>query len=316
MTEQQMPAQGSAGAQLQQLLTDRLNQGLGLAAKAAGQQAGAMAQAVRQTGEEMRQQGQESQGKIADRIAQPVQRMSGTLSQANPQLTGDVRQVKPKLSQQVQQLKAQAGNQIKTQTQTGATQAGRSVTALAQGVRQAGEQLRAQGQQTPALVLDALVEKVEPLGGYLTSTDPDKLRSDLAVYGRKAQTKLSSAANAVSRKQQAVTAKSAQAAKRTATRVRSNPALPTVGVLAIGLLAARKRSQAGQPQEQKPPQAPDSPQDMEPPSNSVALGVQGAPGPGLENLSRAQLRDRAATAGIPTEPNMTRNDLITALQNR
>ncbi len=66
----------------------------------------------------------------------------------------------------------------------------------------------------------------------LTSTDPDKLRSDLAAYGRKAQTKLSSAANAVSRKQQAVTAKSTQAAKSTATRVRSNPALPTVGVLA------------------------------------------------------------------------------------
>jgi len=152
MTEQQTPAQGSAGAQLQQLLTDRLNQGLGLAAKGAGQQAGAMAQAVRQTGEEMRQQGQESQGKIADRIAQPVQRMSGTLSQVNPQLTGDVRQVKPKLNQRVQQVKAQAGNQIKTQTQTGATQAGQSVTALAQGVRQAGEQLRAQGQQTPALV--------------------------------------------------------------------------------------------------------------------------------------------------------------------
>jgi len=138
-----------------------------------------------------------------------------------------------------------------------------------------------------ALVLDALAEKVEPLGGSLTSTDPDKLRGDLAAYGRKAQTKLSSAANAASRKQQAVTARSTQAAKRTATRVRSNPALPTVGVLAIGLLAAPKRSQAGQPQEQKPLQAPDSPQDMEPPSNSVPLGAQGAPEPDLENLSTA-----------------------------
>lgn len=44
MTEQPVSAQGSAGAQLKQLLTDRVNQGLGVAAKAAGQQAGAMAQ--------------------------------------------------------------------------------------------------------------------------------------------------------------------------------------------------------------------------------------------------------------------------------
>lgn len=316
MTEQQMSAQGSAGAQLKQLMTDRLNQGLGLAAKAAGQQAGAMAQAVRQTGEQMRQQGQESQGKIADRIAQPVQRMSGTLSKAEPQLTGDVKQLKPKLSQQAQQLKAQAGNQIKTQMQTRATQASQGVNALTQGVRQAGEQLRAQGQPTPALVLDALAEKVEPLGGYLSSTDPEQLRSDIAAYGRRARTKLSSAAKTVNRQQQAATAKGTQAAKKTATRVRSNPALPIVGVLAIGLLAARKRSQPGQPQQQEPPQASEPPQGLQPPSDSPAAVVQDAPEPDLENLSRAQLRERAAAAGIATEPDMTRNQLITALRNR
>lgn len=312
MTEQPVSAQGSAGAQLKQLLTDRVNQGLGVAAKAAGQQAGAMAQAVRQTGEEMRQQGQESQGKLADRIAQPVQRMSGTLSQANPQLTGDVKQLKPKLSQQAAQLKAQVGNQVKTQTQARVTHAGQGVTALTQGVRQAGEQLRAQGQQTPALVLDAVAEKVEPLGGYLSSADPDQLRSDIAAYGRRARTKLSSAANAVNRKQQAATAKGTQAAKETATRVRSNPALPIVGVLAIGLLAARKRSQPGQPQDQQEPLQALEP----PPSVSPAAVVPGAPEPDLENLSRAQLRERAAAAGIATEPDMTRNELIAALRNR
>lgn len=298
MTEQQKPAQGSASAQLKELLTERVNQGLGLAAKAAGQQAGAMAQAVRQTGEEMRQQGDENQGRFADRIAQPVQRMSGTLSQANPQLTGDVKQLKPKVSQQAQRVKAQAGEQVKKQTQVRAGQAGQGVTALTKGVRQAGEQLRAQGQQTSALVLDALAENIEPLGDYLTTSDPDKLRSDLAAYGRKAQTKVSTAAQAVNRKQQAVTEKGTQAAKSTTSWVRSNPGLPIVGALAVGLLAVRKLSKTGSRQGSQPSQAlGQPPEGLEPPSDSAAAVLRGAPLE-LENLSRAQLRERAATAGI------------------
>jgi len=108
MTEQQ--ATGTASSQLKDLMMQRLNQGLGLAAKAAGQQAGSVAQAVRQTGEEMRQQGQDGQGKMADRIAQPIQRLSGNISQANPDVSSDVKGLKPKLSGQAQQLKVVLGD--------------------------------------------------------------------------------------------------------------------------------------------------------------------------------------------------------------
>lgn len=248
MTEQ--PATGTASSQLKDLIMQRLNEGLGLAAKATGQQAGTVAQAVRQTGEEMREQGQDGSGKTADRIAQPIQRLSGNLSQANPNVSSDVKALKPALSGQVQKLKAQAGSQITTQTQTRTTAAAKGVTAATQGVRQVGEQLRAQGQQTPALVMDALVERMEPVAGYLGTTDPDKLRSDVGASWKKAQQKVSSAAETVNRKQQVATAKANQAVKTTATRVRNKPALPIAGAVSIVALVAlrmRKSKSKGQP---------------------------------------------------------------------
>ena len=143
MTETQVS--GTASSQLKQLLTERVNQGLGLASKAAGQQAGVFAQAVRQTGEELREQGQEGHGKIADKIAQPIQKMSGTLSHAQPDVADGIKQVKPAVTGQAAHLKTQAGSKFKDQAQTRSTQVAQGVTAVTEGVRQVGEQLRAQG---------------------------------------------------------------------------------------------------------------------------------------------------------------------------
>jgi hypothetical protein len=179
---------------------------------------------------------------------------------------------------------------------------GQGVTALTQGVRQTGQQLRAQGQEVPALVLDALAEKVEPLGGYLIAADADRLRSDMAAYGRQAKTKLSSATSTVSRRQQAATTKGTQALKQTASAVRRRPMLPVVGLVVGSILAARKRSKGGQPQV---PLAQSSD-----PNRGAAEGAQSD----LRNLSRAELQQRAAAAGVSTDPNMTKNQLIEALR--
>jgi len=238
MTDTQVS--GTPASQLKQLMTERVNHGLGVASKAAGQQAGVFAQAVRQTGEQMREQGQDSHGKIADRIAQPIQRMSGTLSSAHPDVTGGVKQVKPVVAGQVQQLKTQTGAQIKGQAQTRSTQLADRVTAVAQGVRQVGEQLRAQDQTTPALVIDVVAEKLEPVAGYLSSTDPDQLTADVAAYRAKAQSKVTDATDAVDRTRKAAAAKGTAAAKSTVSRVRSKPALPVIGALSAVAFAANQ----------------------------------------------------------------------------
>lgn len=116
--------------QLKQLLKDRME----------------WAQAVRQAGEQMRQQGQENQGKVADRVAQPMQRLSATLSQFKPEtLNLDPKQIRPQLTSQAQQAKTKAGELVSSQVAARAGQAGEAVTALTAGVGVTGEQLRAQG---------------------------------------------------------------------------------------------------------------------------------------------------------------------------
>lgn len=314
MTEQE--ATGTAAAQLKDLAMQRLNEGLSVAAKAAGQQAGTMAQAVRQTGEEMREQGQDEHGKIADRVAQPIQRLSGNLSQANPQVSSDVTALKPKLSGQVQQLKAQAGSQVKAQVATRTASAADGVSAATNGVRQVGEQLRAQGQQTPALIMDALAEKMEPLAGYLETTDPDKLRNDAAAYRDKAKLKVTAAAETVNRKQQAAAANATQALKTTATRVRNNPVLPIAGLLSIATVAAiRMRKSKGQPNQVDEQDVPDLKlQDSLEPSFEPAATASGLP-VNRSDLTRSQLRDEATAAGLEVGPEMTKRELIQALDS-
>lgn len=226
------------------------------------------------------------------------------------------------MKEQTQQLKAQAGSRLKTQTQTRTTAAADGVNAVTAGVRQVGEQLRAQGLQTPALVMDVLAERIEPVGGYLSSTDPEQLRSDVAAYRQKAQAKASSAAAKVNQKQQAATAKVTQAGKATATRVRNKPALPIAGALSIVALAAfRMRKSKGQPkpvdlldvQEVQDLQGQGL-QDFAGPQFDAAVAAPGVSTDRL-NLTRGQLRDEATAAGLEVGPEMTKRELIDALDS-
>lgn len=296
----------SAAAQLKQLLEDKIKQGAGAAATFAGQQAGVMAQAVRQAGEEMRQQGQESQGKVADKVAQPVQRWSASLSTFDPQqLTLDPKQVKPQLTSQLQRAKTQAAEQLGQQVTSRTSQAGEAVTTLTGGIDQTGQQLRAQGQEVPALLLAVLVEKIKPLSGYLSSADATKIRTDLAAYGQQAKTKLSTAAGTVTSKQKAATAKSTQVVKQTASGFKQGPVLPAVGALVAAIaIAARRGTKSGSAPSAVP--APDV--------SSMTVNGQ-SESEDLDALSRAELRKRAEAAGILVDPDMTKSALRDALAN-
>lgn len=304
MTQQPSSESTSAAAQLRQLLEDRIKQGAGAAATFAGQQAGVLAQAVRQAGEEMRQQGEENRGKVADKVAEPVQRWSASLSQLDPQqLDLNPKQIKPQLRSQLQRAKTQAAEQFGQQVRSRAAQAGEAVTTLTGGIDRTGQQLRAQGQEVPALVLAVLVEKIKPLSGYLSSADSTKLRGDLAARGQRAKTKLSSAAGAVKTRQQDATAKGTQVVRQTASGFRQGPVLPAVGALVAAVAIAARRGT-------KTSSAP--PADGAVPDVSSATNGQ-SESDDLDTLSRAELRKRAEAAGIVTDSDMSKSALRAAL---
>ena len=265
-----------------------------------------MAQAVRQAGEEMRQQGQENQGKLADKVAQPVQRFSASLTQFDPQqLEMDPKQVKPQLTSQLQKAKTQAAAQISQQVTSRTSQVGEAVTKVTDGIDKTSQQLRTQSQQVPALVLDLVVEKIKPLSGYLSSADSTKVRNDLAASRQQAKTKLSTAAGAVTSKQQAATAKGTQLVKQTASGFRQSPVLPAVGAALVAIGIAARRGTKSRPAAAPAVAALDD--------DNVTSGLSESED--LDALSRAQLRERAEAAGITTDPNMTKSDLRAALDN-
>ncbi len=154
----------------------------------------------------------------------------------------------------------------------------------------------------------AFVPKFVAVGGYLSSTDPEQLRSDVAAYRQKAQAKASSAAAKVNQKQQAATAKVTQAGKATATRVRNKPALPIAGVLSIVALVTLRMRKA-KAQHPKPvdvtalPAAPAEVPELMGPQFDAPPTIPGeVAGDDRLNLTRAQLRDEATAAGLQLGP--------------
>lgn len=309
LSEEQQPL--SAEAQLKQLVSDRLRQGLGVAARTAGQQAGVLAQAVRQTGEVMRQTGEPGRGKVADQVAQPLQRLSGNLSHLDPQLlTMDVHRAKSKIAEQAQHAKQQITAQLNVQVRARTLKAGQALTAATQAAHISSRELRAQGQDVPALILDAVVERIEPFEGYLSTADADQLSTDAAHIGRQAKANLSQIAHTSRLGRVQAAGRGASIVKQAFAEVRRSPTLPVLGAVIGIALAARHASSNSVPEEVVTADVPE-PQPEETPNPD---GDSPAEREDLHDLNKTQLRERASAAGLKTSSKMSKKqlrDLIT-----
>jgi hypothetical protein len=74
---------------------------------------------------------------------------------------------------------------VREQVDTRSTEAGSQLQATAQAVRRTSEQLRGEGKETPAKVVDAVADRTERLGGYLTSSDADRILRDAEDVARR-----------------------------------------------------------------------------------------------------------------------------------
>jgi ElaB/YqjD/DUF883 family membrane-anchored ribosome-binding protein len=94
-------------------------------------------------------------------------------------------QVKEKVQDVPQQAKGQTRDQLRDQIDTRSTQAGEQLRSAAQAVRRASAQLREEGQETPAKVVDQLADRAERLGGYLTEADGSRILRDVERFARR-----------------------------------------------------------------------------------------------------------------------------------
>ena len=125
--------------------------------------------------------GGEQEGK-AGQAQEKLQQGKQQLQERAQPLAGQARQ---KTQEKAQQLRGQAATQVRGQLDTRSNQAGEQVSSVAQAARMTSEQLRNQGQEGPAKVVEQAAERAERLGGYLTNSDGERILSDLEDFARR-----------------------------------------------------------------------------------------------------------------------------------
>ena len=94
-------------------------------------------------------------------------------------------QVKERVQDVAEQAKGQTREQLRTQINARSTQAGEQVSSTAEAMRRTSEQLRSEGKDRAAKVIDGVADRGERLGSYLTRADGDQILRDVEDFARK-----------------------------------------------------------------------------------------------------------------------------------
>ncbi len=110
---------------------------------------------------------------------------SSTTEQAKEKAQETAQQVQQQVGQKAQEVKGQTGERVRSELDTRSTQAGEQVSSTANAMRRVGEQLRSEGNETPARLVDQGAERAERLGRYLTEADADRMLRDAENVARR-----------------------------------------------------------------------------------------------------------------------------------
>ena len=87
--------------------------------------------------------------------------------------------------EKAQELKGSAGSRVREEIDNRSTYLGEQITHVAAAMRKAGEQLRGEGDDTPAKYVDQAGDRIERLGAYFTGTNTDRILRDMENLGRR-----------------------------------------------------------------------------------------------------------------------------------
>ena len=105
--------------------------------------------------------------------------------QEQPAMKENARELVERAQDKTQEVREQARGLIREQTATRSTQAGQQVQSIGQALRQTSEQLRAQGEDVPARVMEQAAGRLDSIGSYLLSSDPDRILADAEDFARR-----------------------------------------------------------------------------------------------------------------------------------
>jgi hypothetical protein len=96
-----------------------------------------------------------------------------------------VSQAQEKVQETAQQATGAAGKAVREQVEQRAGQAADELRSVAGAMRRSGDSLRAEGSETSAKAVDAVVGRIDALGSYLSEANGDRMLADVERFGRR-----------------------------------------------------------------------------------------------------------------------------------
>lgn len=89
------------------------------------------------------------------------------------------------VQEKTQELRGEAGGRLREQVDERSTQAGRQVRAVGEALRRSSDQLRTEGKEGPATLVEQIGRGADGVGGYLERADADRLVGDVEDFARR-----------------------------------------------------------------------------------------------------------------------------------
>jgi hypothetical protein len=96
-----------------------------------------------------------------------------------------VTQVQEKVQETTHQLSSSAGQMTSDRIQAQAGQVASELRAVAGALRRSGHALHADGNERSAKIVDAAIDRMESLAGYLAQTNGERMLHDVERFGRR-----------------------------------------------------------------------------------------------------------------------------------
>jgi ElaB/YqjD/DUF883 family membrane-anchored ribosome-binding protein len=90
-----------------------------------------------------------------------------------------------KTQEKAQDVKGQISAKARTEIDARSTQLGEQVASVVQALRQTGEQLQGEGNETGGKAVRAVADRAERLGDYLRDSNADRFTGDIESFGRR-----------------------------------------------------------------------------------------------------------------------------------
>lgn len=112
-------------------------------------------------------------------------RPDGVLDEAKQKGEELVSEAQTQVQEKAQELRGEAGGRLREQADERSTQAGQQVRAVGAALRRSSDQLRTEGKDGAATLVEQVGRRADDLGGYLERANADRLLGDVEDFARR-----------------------------------------------------------------------------------------------------------------------------------